>query len=458
MDTASKELEALGYQQVLERSLNVWQLTAFGLNYMIPLAPAIIFGLMAFLSGSTVALPYLLACIAMLFTANSYMVFVAHYPIAGSLYTYISRGLSPRIGFIAGWVLLLDYILIPTVTAISAIYYLQRFFPTLNFAVGLVVYATLTGIINILGVRLMARIGLWLLLVGELILIASFIVWGHYIVHQHHGVSSLFSLSAFHFTSIPTLLSATSLAVLSFLGFDAITTLSEESVAPKKNIPKAILFSVIIGGATMVLTGYLGVLASPHILQDIHNASWQQTALFYISKVAGGAVFAEIYTAGFILSMIVFNVVATAAGARLLFAMGRDGVLPKRIFSAIHPRYKTPYLNIMLIVLIECIIGLLSSLQMVSELVNFGALFGFSLLNITLLVMGIKHVKQHGAATPRAYYWRWILFPCMGAIVMLTILVSMNPLSLLVGASWLAIGSVYALLLPRDTLCKLRFS
>ncbi len=130
---ATKELEQFGYQQQLKRFLGVWQLTAFGLNYMIPIAPALIFGFILVSSGGTVALPYLLAMIAMLFTANSYSLMIQAFPFAGSLYSYVSRGWSTRIGFIAGWVLLLDYMLIPTVTAAGDATYIHAFFPLIPY-------------------------------------------------------------------------------------------------------------------------------------------------------------------------------------------------------------------------------------------------------------------------------------------------------------------------------------
>jgi putrescine importer len=379
----------------------------------------------------------------MLLTADSYMIMVKKFPLSGSLYTYVSRGISPRVGFIAGWVLLLDYILIPTVTAVSAVLYLQHYLPNIAFPILLIGYIFITGSINILGIKLLTNIGLWLLVLGEGVLVSSFIIWGHFVVETQHGVSSLFSLSPFSFNSVPSLLTATSIAVLSYLGFDAITTLAEEANNPKRDIPRAIILSVLIGGSTMILTGYLGILASPDIANDIHNLNWQQTALFYILILTGGTLFAEIYTAGFIISMLVFNVVATAAGARLMFGMGRDGALPKCIFAKVNQKFHTPHYNIIIIILIECFLGLILSVGLISEMVDFGALMGFSLLNISILFMIFK--KRKDVKFSMKVLLRHVIIPLLGAMVMVFILVSMNYISLIIGCSWFLIGVIYVL-------------
>lgn len=244
---AEQELEKFGYKQELKRSLNVWELTAFGINYMIPIAPAIIFGFILQISGGTVALPYALAGVAMLFTAMSYSVMVKNYPLAGSIYNYVGRGMSPHIGFLAGWVLILDYILIPTVTAMSASIYIGQFYPQVPYALWLVIFAVSMGMLNLFGVELMAKLGLWMVAIGEFVVFVAFFVWGYAVSVNHVGVGTLVSSLPFHFSSFGALATATSLCVLSYLGFDAITTLAEETHHPKRDIPKAIYGSVIIG-------------------------------------------------------------------------------------------------------------------------------------------------------------------------------------------------------------------
>ncbi len=344
------KLEDFGYKQELKRSLNLWQLVAFGLNYMIPIAPAIIFGFVLKTSGGTVALPYLIAGIAMSFTAGSYAILVRNFPIAGSLYSYVSRGLNPHIGFLAGWVLLLDYVLIPTIASMSASAYIHQLFPGIGYETLLLIFILSTGLINLFGISVMARLGLILLIIGEIVIFVGFYVWSHAVVVHNIGAGKILSSVPFNFSSISALASATSLAVLSYLGFDAIATLAEEAKNPEKNIPKAIFISILIGAFTMFLTGYLGVLAIPN-WRDLMSTdpNWVNTTLFYVSKITGGEWFSSFYTAGFVLAMAVFNVVAVAAGSRLLYGMGRDNVLPNKIFGAVNKRWKTPHWNIIII-------------------------------------------------------------------------------------------------------------
>lgn len=194
-----QDLSRFGYRQELNRSLNLWQLTAFGLNYMIPLAPAIVFGFILMDSGGTVALPYLIAGIGMSFTAVCYVILIRNFPIAGSLYSYVSRGWNPHVGFIAGWVLLLDYILIPTVTSMSAAIYAKQLMPQLPYGDFLFVFTASTGLINLLNVNVIARIGLWLLIIGEIVMFVGFVIWSHGIVFKGIGVGHLISVEPFKF-------------------------------------------------------------------------------------------------------------------------------------------------------------------------------------------------------------------------------------------------------------------
>ena len=443
--TAQTELETIGYKQELTRTLTLWQLTAFGLNYMIPISPALIFGFIMVSTGGTVALPYLLAGVGMLFTANSYALMIQVFPVAGSLYSYVSRSFSPHIGFIAGWVLLLDYILIPSVTAMGAAEYTQQIFPHVPYLVWLVVFAVLPGLINILGVELMSKLGLWMLVIGEIVIIVGFIVWSHAVANHGIGVGQLFSSKPFAFISISALATGTSMAVLNYLGFDAITTLTEEAINPHRDIPRAIFLSVIIGTSTMFLTGYLGMLVISNWQQYIHDTTWQTTALFHVAQMTGGRWFSLFYTSGFLLAMLVFNVVATAAGSRLLFGMGRDNVLPKKLFGAINKRFHTPHFNIILIIAVEYIIGSTVALDHVAELVNYGALVGFLLLNISVVWM--YYIKPSHKLLDKHYIiknpFRTLICPLLGVLVMLWVISGLHAITIIVGTIWLALGVIY---------------
>ncbi len=449
---AEQELEKFGYQQELKRSLNVVELTAFGINYMIPIAPAIIFGFILQTSGGTVALPYLLAGVAMIFTAMSYSVMVKNYPLAGSIYNYVSRGWNPHIGFLSGWVLILDYILIPTVTSMSASLYIMQFFPHIPYWFWLLIFAVSMGLLNLFGVELMAKLGLWMVVIGEFVVFTGFIVWGYAVAVNGVGTGTLLSTIPFKFSSVGALATATSVSVLSYLGFDAITTLAEETNNPKRDVPRAIYWSVIIGAFTMAMTGYLAMLTIPNWQELIKQPGWADTALFHVAVLTGGRWFSIFYTCGFVLAMGVFNVVATAAGARLLYGMGRDDMLPKAIFSKINKRWQTPHWNIILIVVLEYVLGIIFTVNDITNLINYGALGGFAALNVG--VIWLYYVKKKGIGPERlgepqnwvpagGYFFRYFLAPLAGFLVVLWVFVSLDKLALTIGTIWLIIGIIF---------------
>ncbi|HLB56364.1 MAG TPA: APC family permease [Coxiellaceae bacterium] len=433
-------IEKFGYTQQLKRSLGLWQLTAFGLNYMIPLSPAIIFGFVLALSGGTVALPFLIAGIAIFLTAMSYAVMVRHFPLSGSLYNFIARAWHPKIGFIGGWVLLLDYLLITTVTSMSASVYIHQLLPNISYSLILFIFILASGAINLRGIKIIASVGLMMLVIAEIVVIASFIVWAHAIHTLPIGTGRLFTMKPFHFFNISSLINATSLAVASYLGFDAITTLAEEAKNPIKDIPKAITLCIIIGGITMIVTGYLGVLAIPNWHQLINSQTFQATTLFYVSNITGGHAFALFYSLGFILSMMVFNMVATAATARLLFGMGRDGVLNKKLFGAINEKYKTPHWNIILIMAISFIIGNFSSIDQIANLVNYGALFGFALLNLSVVWF---YFSNRNKLEINKNYFRYLIAPIFGFVIVMWVFYGLNEDTHILGTIWLFIGIIY---------------
>lgn len=445
------DISKFGYTQELDRTMNVWQLTAFGLNYMVPIAPAIIFGLLLQTSGGSVALPYLLAGVAMLFTGFSYSVMVRNFPLAGSVYSYVGRGWNPHLGFISGWVLTLDYILIPTVTASSSAFFAQQYFPGIPYWILLAIFSVGPGLLNLFGVELLSKLGLGLLVLGEFVVWLSIIVWAQ-AVHGGMGTGTLFSTEPFHFTNFSTLAAGTSLAVFSFLGFDAITTLAEETKKPKRDIPRAIYWCIGIGTLTMFACGYFGMLVIPDWKSHMNNETWVNTVLFQVSKATGGNGFGIFFTAGYLTELAVFNLVATAAGARLLYGMGRDNLLPKSVFAKVNKRWKTPHWSIIIIVSIEFILGLSSNMATLSNLVNYGALFGFAALNFS--VIWLYYVKKKGESSLKLgnipnwkptgiSHFRYFVLPIIGFFIILYVWISMDRLAQIIGTSWLIIGVIY---------------
>src|SRR3990167_420382 len=211
--SADNELKEFGYEPKLSRTLTTWQLTAFGLTYLQPIGPAVIFGFLLSTSGGSVALPYALAFVGMIFTILSYSVLIKEYPLSGSIYNYVKCVIGPFWGFIAGWLLALDYILIPTITSVSAAIYAHQLVPAVSYEAWLLIFVISMGALNLIGIKSTSYISSAILLIQIAIVLAGFVIWANFLMKSGHGVNSLISVSPFQFESYSGLLQASSLAI-----------------------------------------------------------------------------------------------------------------------------------------------------------------------------------------------------------------------------------------------------
>lgn len=443
--TADIELKSFGYEPKLSRSLTIWQLVAFGLTYLQPIGPAVIFGFLLSTSGGSVALPYALAFVGMIFTVMSYSVLIKEYPLSGSIYNYVKYVINPFWGFIAGWLLALDYILIPTITSVSSAIYAHQLVPSISYEVWLCLFICGMGLLNLIGIKSTSYINSAILLLQVGIVVAGFVIWTTFLMKSSRSAHSLFSLAPFQFDTFSGLLQASSLAIFSFLGFDAVTTMAEESVNPRRDIPRAMMICTCIGFTIMFVTGYLGVLLFPNWQTLITDQSWLDAALFNAAKLTGGDLFVLMYTVGFILAMVITNLVGTAAAARLLYGIGRDGIIPSRIFSAVNKRFQTPHWNIVFIMLIEMVLGSFANPDQLAELINYGAISGFIMLNFSVIWFGVKRlsIMPNNIRNITSNLLKYFIFPSIGWAIMLSIFVCMKLVTIVFGSTWGVAGILY---------------
>lgn len=431
-----------------KRSLGLSHLTAFGLNYMIPLGPAMILGNLLSISGGTVILPYILAGLGMLFTAMSYSAFVKRIPLAGSIYNYLSYVYHPCVGLIAGWLIFLDYLFGPTTASMSAALYATQLLPKTYYIIWLILFSGGVGLLNIFNVKILGRIGLSIFLLVELVAILSLIIYATAIVKHPIGTGHLLSVAPFHFSSWPNLASSASLAILTYIGFDATSTLAEEARHPTRDVPRAIYLSLFIGGLTMAATGYLAVLAMPDWQELVKDPNFMNAPLSLVALRTGGVWFKEFYDIAYLIAMAVSNLAGIAGGARLLYSMGRDGILPKRFFGELS-RWGTPYWNIIFIVLTEMLVGIFLHLDQVAELVNFGAISAFFMLNVSVIWFFAIQKKYQDDRSRMYFYLRYWLAPGAGALVVFWLFIHLSLITLMVGSSWLILGLFYLLFRSR---------
>lgn len=440
----------------LRRVLTRWDLILFGLVILSPTAVYPVYGIIQHVSHGQAALSYVVAMVAMLFTAASYGKMAAVYPSAGSTYTYVQRSFSPTVGFVAGWAMILDYFLIPLESVIYAALTANRLFPAVPhfssremYIVWVLVFTAGITIINVRGIRILARANT-VMMAAMTICAVLFIVLAIHFVELHYGKASLISpvgiYPAGHFSVRPMMLGA-SIAALSYIGFDAISTLAEDTLHPEKDIGFSTVLVCIIQTLICVATVYFAALAwnnygsFPHV----------DTAILDIGHRIGGHIMFLILTVVLLVAGVSSALTGQAGASRLLFAMGRDGVLSHALFGHIHPKYGTPVRAILFTSAASLIGALSMNFQIAVELLNFGAFVGFILVNLSVIQHFYLREKQRSAKTILSN----LLFPLAGACVCIYVWLNLSTQAKIVGFIWLAIGLTYLAILTRGFRKKL---
>lgn len=328
----------------LRRSLGPFSVLLFGLAFLAPLIVFGTYGVITQASGNTTAMAYLVAATGVVFTALSYGRLVRVFPVAGSAYTYTRKMLNANLGFMVGWAALLDYFFIPMLIWLLGASYLNMAFPEVPQWVWITGFIVSTSLLNVLGIQVANRFNV-LLMVVQLVIIAVFIgLCVHYIVAAN-GPGGLLSAKPFFNQDVPfaTSMAGAAIAAYSFLGFDALSTLSEETRDPGRTLPRAILLVALIGGSVYVGSSYFMYLAHPSPTFELVDG-----AAFEIARMIGGDLFFAVVLTGIIVAHFAAGMSFQASVGRLLYALGRDNQLPRRLFGALHPRYKTPAFNILL--------------------------------------------------------------------------------------------------------------
>lgn len=435
-------VESFGYKQELKRSLTVRDLVIFGIVFMAPVSSMTLFGLMSVSSQGHNFLSYVFGFMAMLFTAYSYGKMVEAYPIAGSTYSYTQRAVNPKLGFLAGWVMLLDYFLIPMLLYVVSANFANALFPAIPLWAWVLIYLIPVTIINLIGVEVAAKVNFFMtgLMVAAVL---AFVITG--VKFALTGATGgLFSLNAIYNPATFSwggILAGSVLAITSYLGFDAITTLSEEADATSKKMSAAIIIACVIQTVLYLCVAYFGTLAVP----DFNSFENPDTAFFDIALKVGGTALQTFVTLVITISGASTALAGQSAASRLLYGMGRDKLIPAKFFSYLHPKYKTPTYSILFMGVIGAIGALTISMGTLSEMVTFGGLFGFMCVNLSV----ISHYYIKNKSGKIIVH---VLFPLAGIIVCAFILYGMSPLAKTVGFTWMGLGIVY--LVVRSVISK----
>jgi putrescine importer len=416
----------------LKKTLKMRDLVIFGMAFMAPVAAMSMYGIVTMISKGHSVLAYLIGFVAMLFTAYSFGKMVDAFPVAGSTYTYAQRALHPKLGFIAGWGMLLDYLFIPILTFLISANFSHALVPTIPVWAWVLIFAIPVTIVNILGVELAAKMNFLLVFLMIVAVFAFVISTVHFIVTGHESLVNFHAIYNRSTFSLGSIVSGAAITTVAYLGFDAITTLAEEANVSGKRIGIAIILTCVIQTCFYLAVVYLGDI----IQGDYTKIGNPDTAFFaLLDKVAGS------FLQTFITLMIIASGVASAlasqsASSRMLFGMGRDNIIPKKFFGYIHPKFKTPIYNILLMSAMGIIGAIISNLQAISDLVAFGGLFGFSCVNLSVISYYFIKQKERNIV-------KHLIVPIIGLAVCLYILFGLSTVGKIVGVCWLIIGTVY---------------
>lgn len=435
----SKAKSQLGLKPVL----SLWALVLFGLAFVGPTAPYTFFGVGAVGSRGHFAMVYLIAMIAVSFTAASYGKMAAAFPEAGSTYAYASKAIHPVVGYLAGWVMILDYILMPMLCVIIVGATSHKLFPAVPYSSWVIFTATAITAINLRGIEMTSLVTTIFNAVLS-ISIVWFLVAAVWALTHGVGRGTLISLEPFYSAktfSIKAVMAATPVAVLSFLGFDGISTLAEDAKDPQKNISRATILVCFIAGFLFILQTYLGQLIWP----DYTAFSPVETAFSDIGRLIGGPALAYLIALLVVAQAWASGITSQASASRLLYGMARDGKLPHFVFGYLHPKLRTPSYSMILMGAIAMAAGLILDLDKAAELVNFGACTGFMAVNLS--VIGHYFVRRRERRS--LAFLTNFLSPVIGFLVCLWIWLSVSSLAMKVGTLWSIAGVVYLLVLIR---------
>jgi putrescine importer len=416
----------------LKRTLGLRDLVLTGIILVQPTAPMPLFGVVQHKAHGHVVTTILIAMVAMLFTAISYGRMARAYPSAGSAYTYVGQEIHSALGYATGWSMLMDYILNPLICTIWCSKAAMNIVPAIPYFVWTLFFAGLFTFMNLQRIEATARTNAALAAAMGIVILAVLILTAKYVLAMN-GIDAAFfgrpfyDPATFRFSNVAA---GTSLAVLTYIGFDGISTLSEEVRNPRRNVLIAMVLVCLTIGVLSAIEVYAAQLVWParEPFPDV------DTAYVHFAGRIGGAVLFQVVNLTLLVASIGSGGGGQLAGARLLYGMGRDRALPQSFFGYLSPRTQIPSRNVMLIGAI-CLTGAwIISYETGAELLNFGALIGFMGVNVAAFLR--YYVRGERTLSH-------LLVPLFGFLICLALWLSLRDLAKIAGLTWLALGVLY---------------
>ncbi len=417
----------------LKRGLRLRDLILYGIIVIQPTAPMPVYGVISKEAHGQVVSTILIAMVAMLFTAISYGRMARAYPSAGSAYTYVGQELHASLGYVTGWSMAMDYMLNPLICTIWCSKAAENFLPGIPYLLWAVFFALGFTMLNLRGVESSARINAWLAAGMGVVIVIFFVAAARYIRGELPQGAGFFTHPFYNPATFTArgLFRGTSIAVLTYIGFDGISTLSEEVENPRRNILLATVLVCLVTGVVASLEVYAGQLIWPvtRAFPDV------DTAFVHLAGLAGGPALFRLMNLTLLVATIGSGMGSQLGAARLLYGMGRTGALPKKFFGVVDSRQRIPRNNVIFVGVVALGGAMLMSYEMGAELLNFGALIAFMGVNAAALMRYYVRAKKRT--------WMNLLPPVAGFTICLFLWVNLGWPAKLAGGMWMAAGIAY---------------
>lgn len=416
----------------LRRSLKLWHLIVYGIVIIQPTAPMGIYGVVSNVARGHVVTTILIAMVAMLFTAVSYGRMARIYPSAGSAYTYVGREFNPLAGYVVGWSMLMDYLLNPIICVIWCSAAARNVLPSVPYAAWAVAFVVLFTLLNLRGVQASGRVNALLAASMSLVVVVFLAFAIRYLAFVARPLGEdwlrpFYDPSTF---SPGLLFRGTSIAVLTYIGFDGISTMSEEVENPRRNIMLATVFTCLIIGVLSALEVYVAQLAWPY--RGPFDAAMVDTAYVHVARRIGGSVLFQLLNATLLIANLGSGVAAQFGAARLLYGMGRGNALPARFFGVLSPTTAVPRNNVLLVGALTLFGVFVLTYERGAELLNFGAFIAFMGVNAAAL-LHFRFRSREKVLLPLG-------IPLAGLLVSAFIWLNLGRNAQILGFTWIGVG------------------
>ncbi len=436
--TDNSSLEQFGYKQELRRGMGLWDVVLYGVLFMVIIAPHSIWGLVQQDALGMSTLVYIVGFIAIFFTALSYVRMSNKFPIAGSVYSYVQRGINPHVGFISGWLILLDYCITPALLYVMVANWGTMLVPNSPWYLWVIVFVAFNTFVNIRGISMTRGID-FVIFAVEILAVIAFIALGCNFIMGGGGAGEFNADPLWQPGKVDAhfLAAGISIAALNFLGFDGISTLAEETNEPQKNIGRGILIALGLIIVCFVAQTYIASLVQPD--WQSWSPEHAENAWFYGCEMIGGELFRNIMLIINIVAIGIANIMnAQLAASRLLYSMGRDKVIPS-IFGKVHPKYQTPWVGAIFIGAVALVLSLVLTMADLATLVNFGALASFIMLNFAVFwYFFIKEKKRYSFGNIVKY----LICPWLGILILGYVFTGFDVMTYALGVTWFIIGFI----------------